>query len=137
MYKQNIKYIEKYRIFKFGRCEISNSFQPFVFNSEWQNPTIFPGISLHNNCMSKYNLKINNKTGRPARLGRPGSAVIVSKNANRKVSNSTHPPPHLQIYPTDSVLYFTIVALSDQSAPGRVLFSGNFFFNNALAGEYF
>lgn len=28
-------------------------------------------------------------------------------------------------------------ALSDQSAPGRVLFSGNFFFNNALAGDIF
>lgn len=25
-------------------------------------------------------------------------------------------------------------ALSDQSAPGRVLFSGNFFVNNAIAG---
>lgn len=35
---------------------------------------------------------------------------------------------------TALVYYGVVIALSDQSAPGRVLFSGNFFFNNALAG---
>ncbi|RCN23848.1 hypothetical protein ANCCAN_30463 [Ancylostoma caninum] len=30
--------------------------------------------------------------------------------------------------------FFSISALSDQSAPGRVLFTGNFFLNNAVAG---
>lgn len=32
------------------------------------------------------------------------------------------------------VYYGLIIALSDQSAPGRILFSGNFFVNNAIAG---
>ncbi|CAJ0917626.1 unnamed protein product, partial [Mesorhabditis belari] len=35
---------------------------------------------------------------------------------------------------TALVYYGIVIALSDQSAPGRVLFSGNFFFNNAIAG---
>ncbi|CAK5083962.1 unnamed protein product [Meloidogyne enterolobii] len=35
---------------------------------------------------------------------------------------------------TALVYYGLIIALSDQSAPGRVLFSGNFFLNNAIAG---
>uniref|UniRef100_A0A914H8M6 Major facilitator superfamily (MFS) profile domain-containing protein n=1 Tax=Globodera rostochiensis TaxID=31243 RepID=A0A914H8M6_GLORO len=35
---------------------------------------------------------------------------------------------------TALVYYGLIIALSDQSAPGRVLFSGNFFLNNAVAG---
>ncbi|KAL3099965.1 hypothetical protein niasHS_001891 [Heterodera schachtii] len=35
---------------------------------------------------------------------------------------------------TALVYYGIIIALSDQSAPGRVLFSGNFFLNNAVAG---
>lgn len=30
--------------------------------------------------------------------------------------------------------FLIVLALSDQSAPGRVLFSGNFFVNNAIAG---
>ncbi|CAI4223684.1 unnamed protein product [Auanema sp. JU1783] len=32
------------------------------------------------------------------------------------------------------VYYGLVIALSDQSAPGRVLFTGNFFLNNAIAG---
>lgn len=35
---------------------------------------------------------------------------------------------------TSLVYYGLVIALSDQSAPGRVLFSGNFFLNNAIAG---
>jgi len=35
---------------------------------------------------------------------------------------------------TALVYYGVIIALSDQSAPGRALFSGNFFVNNAIAG---
>uniref|UniRef100_A0AC35F5I8 Major facilitator superfamily (MFS) profile domain-containing protein n=1 Tax=Panagrolaimus sp. PS1159 TaxID=55785 RepID=A0AC35F5I8_9BILA len=35
---------------------------------------------------------------------------------------------------TALVYYGLVIALSDQSAPGRVLFSGNFFVNNAVAG---
>uniref|UniRef100_A0A914C5I6 Major facilitator superfamily (MFS) profile domain-containing protein n=1 Tax=Acrobeloides nanus TaxID=290746 RepID=A0A914C5I6_9BILA len=35
---------------------------------------------------------------------------------------------------TALVYYGLVIALSDQSAPGRVLFSGNFFLNNAIAG---
>jgi len=35
---------------------------------------------------------------------------------------------------TALVYYGLVIALSDQSAPGRVLFSGNFFVNNAIAG---
>lgn len=35
------------------------------------------------------------------------------------------------------VYIFGYLALSDQSAPGRVLFSGNFFVNNAIAGSCF
>ncbi|PIO76244.1 transporter, major facilitator family protein [Teladorsagia circumcincta] len=35
---------------------------------------------------------------------------------------------------TALVYYGLVIALSDQSAPGRVLFTGNFFLNNAVAG---
>lgn len=35
---------------------------------------------------------------------------------------------------TALVYYGLVIALSDQSAPGRALFSGNFFVNNAIAG---
>jgi hypothetical protein len=32
------------------------------------------------------------------------------------------------------VYYGLVIALSDQSSPGRSMFVGNFFLNNALAG---
>ncbi|VDM85995.1 unnamed protein product [Strongylus vulgaris] len=49
-------------------------------------------------------------------------------------NNKSRLPSDLGLIATALVYYGLVIALSDQSSPGRSVFDGNFFLNNAIAG---